>query len=204
MTVKRLPHLQKGRLETILLPVLVSAATAVVGNVARPAEEEDSKKNKSSDNIKVIKTEGKNSMVFVKDHRDDYEEYAGSTDDEDYSVPRRNNIMKNKAAAPSKVVDFQGTAVFIKTLLHALDCGGCNDVACRKMRLVLGHFLSCSRKSSAGSGQGCHLCDQLINIVALHAKHLCRERENGRPCPVPMCDAMRKEMEGETETAIEI
>ena len=27
-------------------------------------------------------------MVFVKDHRDDYEEYAGSTDDEDYSVPR--------------------------------------------------------------------------------------------------------------------
>ena len=52
MTVKRLPHLQKGRLETILLPVLVSAATAVVGNVARPAEEEDSKKNKSSDNIK--------------------------------------------------------------------------------------------------------------------------------------------------------
>ena len=38
--------------------------------------------------LAVIKTEGKNSMVFVKDHRDDYEEYAGSTDDEDYSVPR--------------------------------------------------------------------------------------------------------------------
>ena len=34
----------------------------------------------------VIKTE-ENSMVFVKES-DDYEDYAGSTDDEEYSVPR--------------------------------------------------------------------------------------------------------------------
>ena len=57
MTVKRLPHLQSGRLETILLPVLVSAATASATagkiSVSRPAGEEDSKKIKnSSDNIK--------------------------------------------------------------------------------------------------------------------------------------------------------
>jgi len=110
-------------------------------------------------------------------------------------VPRRNNSSKNNA--PSKVVDIQGTAIFIKTLLHALDCGGCNDIACRKMRLVLGHFLSCSRKSKNDhqGGQGCHLCAQLINIVGLHSRHLCRARENGKACPVPMCDAMRKEFE---------
>ena len=30
-----------------------------------------------------------------------------------------------------------------------------------------------------------------------------RARENGRPCPVPMCDAMRKEFE-EAEVAVEI
>ena len=59
MTVKRLPHLQSGRLETILLPVLVSAATATAStagkSMARPAGEGDSKKMKiknNSDNIK--------------------------------------------------------------------------------------------------------------------------------------------------------
>jgi len=195
---------------------LVSAATATTAGkssvASRPAGEGDSKKKmikNNSDNIKVIKTED-NSMVFVKesDDNDDYEDYAGSTDDEEYnSVPRRNNSIKNNSAAPSKVVDIQGTAVFIKTLLHALDCGGCNEIACRKMRLVLGHFLSCSRRKNknddTGSSQGCHLCAQLINIVGQHSRHLCRAKENGRPCPVPMCDAMRKEFE-EAEIAVEI
>ena len=54
MTVKRLPHLQKGRLETILLPVLVSAASAVGNSVGRPAEEGGSKKKiKNSDNNNI-------------------------------------------------------------------------------------------------------------------------------------------------------
>ena len=104
--------------------------------------------------LTVIKTE-ENSMVFVKDADEDYEDYAGSTDDEDYTairwvlvvslviiyycenfpdnynpeinilfVRRRNNRTNNATPAPpTKVVDFQGTAVFILALLHALDCG---------------------------------------------------------------------------------
>lgn len=201
--VKRLPHLQKGRFETILLPASVpsSSAASAVKSVARPAEEEDLKKKQNNiENIKVIKTED-NSMIFVKDAAEDYEEYAGSTDDEDYTATRRTNRINNAAPAPpAKVVDFQGTAVFILALLHALDCGGCSDIACKKMRLVLGHFLSCSRKNN----QGCSVCAQLINIVGQHAKHLCRARENGRPCPVPMCDAIRKEMAGEHEAEIAV
>merc|ERR1712066_985345 len=111
--VKRLPHLQKGRFETILLPASVPSpsAASAVKNVARPAEEEDLKKQNSMDNIKVIKTE-ENSMVFVKDADEDYEDYAGSTD-EDYTAIRRNNRTNNATPAPpTKVVDFQGTAVF--------------------------------------------------------------------------------------------
>lgn len=62
-------------------------------------------------------------------------------------------------------------------LISSIYSSGCNEIACRKMRLVLGHFLSCSRKNKndhQGSGQGCHLCAQLINIVGLHSRHLCR------------------------------
>jgi hypothetical protein len=76
----------------------------------------------------------------------------------------------------------------------------CDDVACQKMRLVLGHFLSCPRQQQKKQIQGkpqeqlqCSLCSQLIGLVTQHARYLCKSRESGRPCPVPMCDAIREE-----------
>ncbi len=70
------------------------------------------------------------------------------------------------------------------------------------MRLVLGHFLSCSRHRQQQQQHphhhqkaSCPLCSQLIGIVVQHAKHLCDAGKTGQACPVPMCDAIREELQ---------
>ena len=81
-------------------------------------------------------------------------------------------------------------------------------MACEKMRLVLGHFLSCPRlqqspknitKSPSAASTGCSLCSQLIALVVQHARHLCQAGGRGC-CPVPMCDAIRSEIREEELT----
>lgn len=58
-------------------------------------------------------------------------------------------------------------------------------MACRKMRLVLDHFLRC--------GGACPTCRQLVCLVAKHAVHLC-DAPAGGGCRVPMCDGLKIKM----------
>eukprot|EP00095_Tigriopus_kingsejongensis_P003748 maker-scaffold911_size81771-snap-gene-0.16 protein:Tk03748 transcript:maker-scaffold911_size81771-snap-gene-0.16-mRNA-1 annotation:"hypothetical protein DAPPUDRAFT_314347" len=51
--------------------------------------------------------------------------------------------------------------IFVSTLIHTLGCRDCSDQGCQKMRLVLGHFLTCQK---TGASSPCLLCAQLIDI----------------------------------------
>jgi hypothetical protein len=128
VVVKKLPHLQNGKLETILLPVVRNTSDVrakVTASNALAMEEEEEEK------MVIVKREMEedSNMVFVtvKQEQPEYdEEYAGTTDDDEefHTVPRKNSA--NIATTPNAkkvAVDMKGTQVFIKTLLHALDCG---------------------------------------------------------------------------------
>ena len=69
------------------------------------------------------------------------------------------------------------------------------------MRLVLGHFLTCSKNKSRTEQEKkpCALCNQLISIVTRHAREQCDARCRGVACPVPMCDVITEEDEQERE-----
>ncbi len=149
--IRRLPNLQNGRLESVLLPVLatnlVMAGCGNGANSRKMGEEKNTNNMKKSNNNAQVTVKKEldfdNNLVFVKQEQPDYEEYAGSTDDEagEFYAPRRpaaaglegkaavsanKPAALNKPASAKKVVNIDGTKVFIKTLLHALKCGYVN------------------------------------------------------------------------------
>jgi hypothetical protein len=56
------------------------------------------------------------------------------------------------------------------------------------MRIVLQHYIRCGRLVS---GDSCQVCQQLLAIVTKHATQLCKV-EPDLPCPVPLCDDLRR------------
>ncbi len=64
----------------------------------------------------------------------------------------------------------------------------CPQLSCRKMRIVLQHYIRCGRLVA---GDTCQVCQQLLGIVTKHATQLCRV-EQDQPCPVPLCDGLRR------------
>ena len=70
------------------------------------------------------------------------------------------------------------------------NCSSCEDSKCKKMKMVMSHYIQCTKLKN---GQQCPLCRQLIRVISEHALYLCPNRVDGMkfPCPVPMCDIMR-------------
>jgi len=84
-----------------------------------------------------------------------------------------------------------GTKAFIQIMLHTRSCSSCDDSKCKKMKLVMSHYIKCTKLKN---GQHCPLCRQLIRVISEHALYLCPNRGVDGikfPCPVPMCDIMR-------------
>jgi hypothetical protein len=102
------------------------------------------------------------------------------------SPPREVNGQQNNDPPNVRL----GTKAFIQILLHSRNCSSCEDTKCKKMKLVMSHYIKCTKLKS---GQHCPLCRQLIRVISEHALYLCPNRGDGLkfPCPVPMCDIMR-------------
>jgi len=82
-----------------------------------------------------------------------------------------------------------GTRAFISILIHSKTCRSCDDAKCKKMKMVMNHYIGCQKLQNK---QDCGLCRQLLKVVAEHALYLCPSRNGLKlPCPVPMCDVMR-------------
>ena len=79
---------------------------------------------------------------------------------------------------------------FIEIMKHSIKCRSCDDTKCKKMTMVMSHYIKCTKLKD---GENCLLCRQLLRVVAEHALYLCPNRVDGSklPCPVPMCDVMR-------------
>jgi len=84
----------------------------------------------------------------------------------------------------------KGTRAFIEIMKHSIKCRSCDDTKCKKMKMVMSHYIKCTKLKN---GESCLLCRQLLRVVAEHALYLCPSRLDGPklPCPVPMCDVMR-------------
>lgn len=87
-----------------------------------------------------------------------------------------------------------GTRAFIGIWLHATSCSPvsenskpCEDVKCKKMKMVMVHWAKCLKLSN---GENCQMCRQLLRVFAEHALYLCQEGPKN-PCRVPMCEIMR-------------
>jgi hypothetical protein len=102
------------------------------------------------------------------------------------SPPSEVNVQQNSDPPNVRL----GTKAFIQILLHSRNCSSCEDTKCKKMKLVMSHYIKCTKLKS---GQHCPLCRQLIRVISEHALYLCPNRGDGLkvPCPVPMCDIMR-------------
>ena len=101
-----------------------------------------------------------------------------------------------------------GTQAFISILKHSKNCRydkkyeresyfwiriltyfrSCEDVKCKKMKMVLSHFSACSKLKN---GDQCSLCSQLLKVVAQHSLYLCPHDGLKKSCAVPFCDLMR-------------
>jgi len=81
-----------------------------------------------------------------------------------------------------------GTQAFISILKHSKNCRSCEDVKCKKMKMVLSHFSACSKLKN---GDQCSLCSQLLKVVAQHSLYLCPYDGLKKSCAVPFCDLMR-------------
>ena len=101
--------------------------------------------------------------------------------DNENEVQRR----ENKSTEVQK-----GTRAFIEIMKHSIKCRSCDDTKCKKMKMVMSHYIKCTKLKD---GENCLLCRQLLRVVAEHALYLCPNRVDGSklPCPVPMCDVMR-------------
>jgi len=116
------------------------------------------------------------------------------------NVVNVNDILKNFGAAEKEPIEDRrteaagnvrtGTKAFISIMQHSLACSSCDDIKCRKMKMVMSHYIQCTKLKA---GLDCGLCRQLLRVVAEHALYLCPHRIGGPkfPCPVPLCDVMR-------------
>jgi hypothetical protein len=103
------------------------------------------------------------------------------------------DLVKTKVSTPptSDTPNVRlGTKAFIQIMLHTRSCSSCEDSKCKKMKMVMSHYIQCTKLKN---GQQCPLCRQLIRVISEHALYLCPNRADGMkfPCPVPMCDIMR-------------
>jgi len=82
-------------------------------------------------------------------------------------LPKRNwPIVAKKSLSPkpkddTKIVRRPGTSAFIKIMSHARNCNSCENLKCKKMKLVYQHFIQCPK-----NGQNCPLCRQLIGLMS--------------------------------------
>ena len=85
----------------------------------------------------------------------------------------------------------------------------CNNMSCRKMKMVLKHYEQCRKKRKqvlknmvstgqrcnnkiAEQPQKCYVCLQLVTIVSRHSMFDCTVPYNQSGCPLFMCDSIRK------------
>jgi len=111
----------------------------------------------------------------------------------DQFVLVKGQLPANKTGAEETKVQ-TGTRAFIAIWLHATNCGldsgnskPCEDVKCKKMKMVMVHWAKCLKLSN---GENCQMCRQLLRVFAEHALYLCQEGPKN-PCRVPMCEIMR-------------
>lgn len=99
-------------------------------------------------------------------------------------------IIDNKIQVEKESQVRDGTRAFIAVMLHTLNCSSCENAKCKKMKMVMSHYIKCLKLKN---GENCTLCRQLLRVVAEHALYLCPNLQEGSklPCPVPMCDVMR-------------
>lgn len=110
----------------------------------------------------------------------------------EFSTPVKVEVVEQQqqpaAAHPIKPDPSSGVDTFIAIMVHASKCKSCPQLSCRKMRIVLQHYIRCGRLVA---GETCQVCQQLLGIVTKHATQLCRV-EQDQPCPVPLCDGLRR------------
>jgi len=53
-----------------------------------------------------------------------------------------------------------GSQAFVKILIHSKQCGSCDNLKCKKMKMIHDHFNKCSRND-----QNCPVCGQFIALV---------------------------------------
>lgn len=95
--------------------------------------------------------------------------------------------QEGKASSTLTSKSDAGIEAFTGILLHASKCKSCPQLSCRKMRIVLEHYIQCGRLAS---GASCIVCKQLLDIVTKHAKQFCKVPK-GQPCPLPLCDQLK-------------
>jgi len=103
----------------------------------------------------------------------------------------KGNQPPNKVGEEETKVQI-GTRAFIEIWLHASSCSpiagnACEDVKCKKMKMVMVHWTKCLKLSN---GDNCQMCRQLLRVFAEHALYLCSKGLKS-PCRVPMCEIMR-------------
>jgi len=64
------------------------------------------------------------------------------------------------AAQENSVKLSLGSQAFVKILIHSKQCGSCDNLKCKKMKMIHDHFNKCSR-----NGQNCPVCGQFIALV---------------------------------------
>lgn len=83
----------------------------------------------------------------------------------------------------------------LTSLIHALNCRegtSCTFAGCQKMKRVVEHTKTCSRKTS--NIRGCPICTQLMSLCFYHSK-LCRQSI----CHVPFCRIMKRKLQAVNE-----
>lgn len=160
-----------------------------------------------------VKNEDHAETVVVKEETEDIVDVEKCEDDPAFILGSRQSVQnvdqKKEVAAENHGTsgtsdkpadDPVAYAAFVTILIHALKCSGlCEKPACRKMTLVLKHYKACAFKrntlNSAGgwtsSVKNCKICGQLLKIVSIHSKFMCKMPASQMGCPVLMCDAFR-------------
>ncbi|GIX96282.1 histone lysine acetyltransferase CREBBP [Caerostris extrusa] len=85
----------------------------------------------------------------------------------------------------------------IQSLEHACQCrdANCRLPSCQKMKRIVSHAKSCSKKGT----NGCAICKQLIALNYYHAKS-CQEAK----CPVPFCVNIKYKFKQQRQQAAQI
>lgn len=137
---------------------------------------------KQPKNTKYLKNDADRIKTAIKTYvaKRDGDKLGGET------KPQIKSESQNEVKAKQQQ-DPAAINTFINVMVHASKCKSCPQLSCRKMRIVLQHYIGCNRLVEE---QRCQVCEQLLSIVTQHAILLCRVGR-GDACPVPLCDQLR-------------